>query len=602
MKSLIALWNVAADDFAARCCTSATMDKKYVQGRVKDEGLSFLTITLMSFGKEFRSVLDQGIVADASFPGFKRNGRSLPLFLGGFFQRVFDPVTGVLLSDPDIEAIFAIHQLTLMYSKLELDCSNDRVLSSMSSFVECDNQVREFADSLADDDLSDFARMSRILFPNVLSQVDSDVYHGRLIPKHGPGATADKLYGNGKFNCRVWTERLEEYFPAGEYLFPSPSHYLDDIENVSWLEPGSEIPVNVISVPKTQKNPRIIAIEPTCMQYAQQAVLDALIPRIESSTLGSFIGFSDQVPNQDMAREGSTVGGNLATLDLSDASDRVPLKLVETMLHDHPHLLGAVRACRSQRACVPGHGIISLSKFASMGSALTFPIEAMVFLTCVFLGIESSLNTQFRSINDILSFVGSVRIYGDDIIIPVDHVDHVIAQLERFNASVGPSKSFWTGRFRESCGKEYFDGYDISVIKFRQLPPDDRRNARGVISTVSTRNLCYNTGLWALTAEIDRRLRKVLKYFPNVDSSSPALGRICSLGYDTDRMCDKLHRPMVKAYVVKSRSPINKLEGSGALLKYFLKRGDLPIADKEHLVRSGRPRVVDIKPRWTVPY
>lgn len=602
MKSLIALWNSMADDFAMRCHTSTTMDKKYVQGRVKDEGLSFFTITLMSFGKEFRSILDQGIISDAAFPGFKRDRRGLPLFLGGFLRRVFDPTTGVLLSDPDIEAIFAVHQLTLMYSKLELDCSDDRVSSAMSSFVECESQVKRYSDNLDDRFLFDYHRMSRILFSSLLSELDSDVWNGELIPNHGPGATADKLYGNSKFNCRLWTERLERYFPAGEYLFPSPSHYLDGMEDVSWLEPEAEIPVNVISVPKTQKVPRIIGIEPTCMQYAQQAVKDALVPRIEDSFLGSFIGFTDQLPNQELAREGSAVSGGLATLDLSDASDRVPLKLIEAMLSDHPHLLGAVLACRSQRACVPGHGVIPLAKFASMGSALTFPIEAMHFFVCVCLGIESELNTQFSSLKDISFLRGKVRIYGDDIIVPVDYVESVISYLERFNAKVGSSKSFWTGRFRESCGKEYFDGNDITVVKFRQLPPNNRLNARGVISTVSTRNLLYNAGLWNCAAEVDRILRKVLKYYPNVGSSSPALGRICSLGYDAQRMCERLHRPLVKAYVVDSRIPINSLDGPGALLKFFLKRGGLPSADEGHLERSGRPRVVDIKPRWTVPY
>ncbi|DAD51609.1 TPA_asm: RNA-directed RNA polymerase [ssRNA phage Gerhypos.1_19] len=603
MKSLIALWKTAAYDFAARCHTSATMDMKTVQGRVKSEGLSFFTITLLSFGKEFRSILDQGICAHTSFPGFKRSRRGpLPLFLGGFLERIFDPITGVLRDDPDIEAIFAVHQLTLMFSKLELECSAHRVRSTMSDFVACESQVKEFSDSLDNCSLSDFSRMSRILFTDLLTEVDKLVYDGELIPKHGPGATADKLYGNGKFNCRLWTERLEKYFPAGEYLFPTPSMYFESIEDVMWLEPGAEMPVHVISVPKTQKGPRIIAIEPTCMQFVQQAMLEAIVPRIESSWLGSFLGFTDQGPNQAMARDGSLVKGDLATLDLSDASDRVPFVLVEAMLQNHPHLLGAVSACRSQSANVPGHGVITLSKFASMGSALTFPIEAMVFLTCVFLGIEREFNNQYMSRKDIQSFRGKVRIYGDDIIIPLDYVDSVIDQLERFNAKVGDSKSFWTGRFRESCGREYFDGHDITVVKFRQLPPDNIQDAIGVISSVKTRNLLYQAGLWKLAGEMDRLLRAVLKYYPNVGPESPALGRESSLGYAEERFCENLHRPQVKAYVVDTRIPINSLDGPGALLKFFLKRGGQPSVDGKHLERSGRPRAVNIKPRWTVPY
>ena len=578
------------------------MDIEYVQGRIKDEGLSFFTITLASFGKEFRTFLDQGLLSDDSFPGFKRGRAGLPLFLGGFLQRIFDPCTGVLLSDPDIEAISAVHQLTLMYSKLELPCSDARIHSAMSSFVECESQVSEWNKTVDDRHLDDFHRMSSLLFTSILTEVDSDIYHGRLVPKHGPGATADKLYGNGKYKCRTWTERLEKYFPAGEYLFPSPSYFFEEYESVSWLEPDAEIPVKVISVPKTLKTPRIIAIEPTCMQFVQQAVLEALVPRLESSKIGPMIGFTDQTPNQSMARIGSRFTGSLATLDLSDASDRVSIRLVESMFRNHPHLLGAVLACRSQRADVPGFGVIPLSKFASMGSALTFPLEAMVFLTMVFLGVESSLNTQFKSQLDILEYCGQVRVYGDDIIVPVDHVHSTIDQLERFNAKVGSSKSFWTGRFRESCGKEYFEGHDITVVKVRQLAPNSRRDANRCISWVATRNLFYEAGLWEGARYMDSTLTRVLKYFPNVESTSPALGRICSLGYQADRKCDILHRPLVKANVVKSRIPINSLDGPGALLKYFLKRGSQPAADGNHLERSGRPRAVDIKPRWTTPF
>jgi len=70
MKSLIVLWKKIAEDLAIRCRTSTTMDAKYVQGRSKHEGLSFLTITLPSFGKDFQKSLDQGLVDRNTFQGF----------------------------------------------------------------------------------------------------------------------------------------------------------------------------------------------------------------------------------------------------------------------------------------------------------------------------------------------------------------------------------------------------------------------------------------------------------------------------------------------------------------------------------------------------
>ena len=598
MKSLILLWKRIAEDSAVRCRTSTTKDYELVLGRSKHEGLSFLTITLPIFGKDFQKSLDQGFVAHNMFPGFSRHA-GLPRFLGGFLELVFDRDSGVLLNDPDIDAILSIRQLTLIFGKILLPCSDAREREAMNGFIECESEVKRCDARLSPLDKSEFRRMSHLLFRDLFLELDRKIENLELIPKHGPGATADKLRGNGKFNNMVWTSRLERYFPSSDYLFPN-ARYIEHYDEVDHREPGSEIPVKVISVPKTQKTPRIIAIEPTCMQYAQQAVLDGFNSGISNCYLRDFIGTESQEPNQLLAQKGSF--GPLATLDLSDASDRVSNQLVKDLLASNPVLQGAVEACRSRKADVPGHGVLRLAKFASMGSALTFPIEAMVFLTIVFLGLEKELNTRFTKRSDILRFLGEVRIYGDDIIVPTDSVHSVVHALGHFGAQVGMSKSFWIGKFRESCGKEYYDGYDVSVVKCRRKFPSTRKHAPEVISLVSLRNQLYKAGYWGTTKWIDSLLERILKWYPYVEESSSVLGRYSFLGYETQRECEKLHRPLVKGYVVSSALPSDPLDGRGALLKCLLKRGNEPVADSKHLERAGRPRRVDIKPRWAPPY
>ena len=600
MKSLTLLWSQLAEEMANRCRTSATMDIKTVQGRVKHEGISFLTISLPSFGKDFQKSLDQGIVSRNSFQGFSWRA-GLPRFLGGFLDSVFDRDSGVLFDEPSVEAIIAIRQLTLLYSKILLPCTYPRERDAMDSYIKCEKEVSEYCKSWEPSDYDDFSRMSNILFSSIFSVLDRKIYEEDLVPKHGPGATADKLMGNQKFRQTRWTHRLQEVFSFENFLLPNARYAHPD--DVTFDEPGSELPVRVISVPKTQKTPRIIAIEPTCMQYMQQALLEPMIRLIESHpTLNHLLGFSDQRPNQTMAQEGSRGDGSLATLDLSDASDRVSNQLVRTMCRNFPNLLHGLEATRSRRASVPGHGVVRLAKYASMGSALCFPIEAMVFLTSIFLGIERGLNTRFSTIRDIHAYCGRVRVYGDDIIVPTDTVEPVIQSLEHFGARVGRDKSFGTGRFRESCGKEYFDGVDVSIVKFRRMLPTSRSDGQGVISLVSFRNQLYRAGCWETVAYLDSKIRKLLKYFPVVDESSPVLGRFSFLGYQQERECDRLHRPLVKGYVVDSLIPKNSLSDKGALLKFFLKRGGLPSVDREHLVRSGRPHAVNIKLRWAPPY
>jgi len=594
MNSLMLLWKKVAEESATRCCTSTTMDWKTVQGRYEHEGFSFLTITLPAFGKDIEKCLDRGWVDRDVFPGFSWHA-GLPRFLGGFLDRVFDRVSGRLLDEPCIDAIIALRQLTLMFGKIEMPCSDARISRALMQFVECEKDVKESDRNLSDEMLSDFCRVSRLLFHDVFKAVNRKIYDREYIPKHGPGATADKLSGNSKYRLRTWPARLDKEFPAGEFLIPSPSFY-DELEGVDVLEPGAEIPIKVITVPKTLKTPRIIGIEPAAMQYAQQSV-SLLISSIVDGDyrLRNLIGTKDQTPNQRMALDGSLFG-ELATLDLSEASDRVSNQLVRAMLFDYRYFYNAVDACRSRKADVRGHGVLRLAKFAPMGSALCFPMEAFVFCTLVFIGIEKSLNRPLTQ-RDIQNLIGRVRVYGDDIIVPVDYVRSVVDTLQAFGSVVNVTKSFWTGKFRESCGKEYYDGTDVSLVRVRRVFPTHRRCVPEIISLVSFRNQMYFSGYWDTCKWLDDKIRNLLTYFPTVLPSSPVLGRHSFLGYQAESIGPELHNPVVKGWVVSSSIPSDPLDGAGALLKFFLKRGGLPSADRKHLERAGRPQAVNIKLR-----
>jgi len=597
MKSPMELLQKVLADAETWCCTCTTRDFKTIAGRYEHEGESFLTITLPTFCSDFERSLDSGTVADDAFLGFKRRG-GLPRLFGGFLQLVFDRSSGRLLNDPSHNAIFFIRQITLLFKKVLLPCSSERERNAYEFFIQCEKEVRAWSDSIDGSNLDRFSRVSDLLWASDCSHLDLLVHEGSLRPKHGPGKTADRTTGNGKYDFSTWHARLEEYFPSGEYRIANYGH-LDALNGVTFLEPEAEIPVKVVSVPKTLKTPRIIAIEPTCMQYTQQALMEVIVDRLEQSdTLQGAIGFTKQEPNQILARMGSE-DGSLATIDLSEASDRVSNLLVLRMLRNWPSLSGAVQACRSRTANVPGYGNVSLSKFASMGSALCFPIEAMVFLTVICCGYEQSLNRSLTK-KDLSVILRKVRVYGDDIIIPVDLVRHVVADLSLFGFRVNARKSFWTGRFRESCGKDYYGGSDVSVTYLRRLLPTQRGDVRAMISTFAFRNQLYRAGLWCTAEYLDQHLRR-LAPLPTVLETSPVLGRNSFLGYETQRMCPTLHRPLVKGLVVSAKASKSKISGHGALLKFFLKRGLEPFHDVKHLERYGRPESVDIKLRWGPP-
>lgn len=595
MKSPMTLWRVLSQELGEGCCVCTNRDLETVTMRFEHEGWSFLTITLPRFGKDFDEALADGAVAHDHFAGFRRRG-GLPRFLGGFLELVFDRRSGVLLSVPNVQAVKAIRQLTRLFAKVALDCSRERERAAYAQYIETDVELAAAEQSWSSDDVRRFARISRLLFGRVLSHVDNLHGTGQLRPKHGPGATADRLRGNAKYDQTEWPWRLEHGgFHAVDYLLPNPRYWIN-LERVEFLSPGAERPVRVISVPKTLETPRIIAIEPTCMQYAQQAVAEALVETLEADSVSKhFVGFTDQVPNQHLAKEGSK-DGSLATLDLSEASDRVSNQLVEILLQGFSHFRDAVQSSRSRRADVPGHGLHDLTKFASMGSALTFPIEAMVFTTIVFSGIERAVGRRL-TIRDVMSLVGKVRVYGDDIVVPAEYAIAVMEDLHLYGFKVNLHKSFWAGKFRESCGKEYYDGHDVSIVKLRQVPPSTLQDVEELVSWVDFRNQLYAAGYRSAVEPIDSFLETLLQgRFPKIGPDSPLLGRVTDDGdYTIDLMCPRTHKPLARGWVVSAPVPKNKIDGEGALLKFFLKRGGLPSADRDHLERSGRPRAVSIK-------
>ncbi len=614
MENLLSLWKVLAQDMGQRCAVDTILDYNYVEERAECEGMPFLTVTLPKFGKAVEKWLDQGFVDPADVPGF-RFRQKLPIFMGRFLRLVFCTNSGMLLPDPSTDAILALRQLCGLYGKMFLPASVEKTHDAMDQYISTDDEVGRWEEehplpfgrrlkaptcdlerqsTLRMEDLA-FLRLSMLLLHRVFDRVNRDIAYGELTPKHGPGATAEKLLGNQKWTA-AWHWRLENYFPSSQYWLPN-ARYMNTLQEVDFRDPEDESPVRVIAVPKTQSAPRIIAAEPVCMQYTQQAIARGIKEGVyEDDILKRLLRFKRQEVNQLLAREGSITGA-LATLDLSEASDRIPNKLVRFMTGRWEHLDGAIQASRSTRAVVrtrEGEKIIPLSKFASMGSGLTFHLETIIFMVIAFVGIEASIGRRLSEA-DIVGLIGQVAVYGDDIIVPTDHVGSVVHALEAFGFKVNSQKSFWTGKFRESCGKDYYDGTDVSYVKFRKEWPDDRRCVEEVVSLVSFFNQC-NDAHYTSTANFLRKKLMVLLegFFPRVSRDSAILGEWNDVEHDIIRLGPRSHRPETKGWVIKDHIPLNPLDGERALLKYFLKQGEEPY-ERKHLLHSGRSKAVSIK-------
>lgn len=578
------------------CAVSVERDIATLDRRVHSEGVSFLTITMPALADWLLQVLETGsreLPVPASFKSFhsKALGMRLPSFLRGFAELalVSDPKTE---SDERTRAIRNFLQFTRGFAKITAHVPEHKHEAAIKQYIETDKEVTENDNVRSDGFVHRLSDVARRLFRHCLGRVDHSLGEGTNVPRHGPGSTADGLKGNQKYNLRTWSERLEAVSPAVDNLLPS-YRYWQETEAVTWESPDQETPVKVITVPKTAKGPRVIAMEPTYVQYAQQGVKDLVYKAVRETEVGKFLEFEDQTRNQQHARRGS-VSGLTATLDLSEASDRVSWKLVKEIFSSWPTFLEWLDATRSRKADV-GDSVIELSKFASMGSALCFPVEAMVFLTIIIATIEERTGARYSS-DESDVWAAYVSVYGDDLVVPALLADDVAARLGEAGLKVNRSKSFSKGKFRESCGHDYYDGQYVTSVRVRTMPPAHRSDVQEIVSWSSLRNQLYESGLWASAAWIDEHLTRLLRHYPIGYDQSASISRKSFLkdvpGRYDSRSCYTRNR----GWKVVSKPPADPIDGTAALLKCLTSSSE----DPGHLEHAGRPQAVNMKLGWVV--
>lgn len=566
MKEQLQMLAALFQDCSAKCSTvSWSHDIRTIKERVAAEGVSFLTLTLPSFSESFFKALERGQVTSDLFIGWKKR-LCLPAFMQGFTALVFDQRTGGLLDEPLVEAIQSIRQICNWYKKVAISCTPKRNSAALEKYMQTDRDLGSLPILSSEDDLRAFEEVSRIVISSVFGE---EVDEESLLPHHGPGSTAEKIRNNGKY-CWwnfCWYDQLDGYFDQ-TMLFSSEVRYHTECAEMAISE--LESTVRVISVPKTLKAPRIIAMEPVVMQMAQQSLKDYMVERIERLPLTSgHVNFTDQRINQRHALV-SSVTRRAATLDMSDASDRIHKELVWRMFSVNPRLRDLIFSCRSPYADVDGKRIM-LNKFASMGSALCFPVMSLYFYVLLIKAWHDKRALQ-PTINTIRRAARGIYVYGDDIVIPVDEVDSSVSTLTKFGNVVGLGKSFWQGSFRESCGVDAYAGKDITPVYQRQLFPEKWRDASRIISAVMTANLFWEKGFCRTALVLKKHVEDVVGSLPQLRKDAEGLGWWFDDTGDIPvvRYNHKLQRLEVRTIVPQTILEKDELRDYNALFKCLL--------------------------------
>jgi hypothetical protein len=518
---------------------SVERDLLRIADRCEHEGLSFLTITLPQLSDSLERGIESGTFTCPS--NFARHG-SLPRFMGGFFKRVFAK-DGKLRNDACPYAIAGIRQVCRFFKKLKLECSPKRNAEAIQHFIDVEGELRRMTPFVErKDDVLD--KVAGIIWAQVFPELD----YLDLVCHHGPGVTADRYSSNQRHRIRKWNHRSELTFPSDLHCYPNYGIAAEaggnregivGSEGIEYLDIRDESPVRVVFVPKTQTAPRVIAIEPSHMQYMQQSVKDLCYTILETHPLTRHsIRFTRQDVNQRLAYT-SSKDKRLATLDLKDASDRVHLHLVQRIFKTSG-LLEYLEDARSLHAVLPNGTNIVLFKYASMGSALCFPVEAMVFYTLIQSAMHI-LDGRRPSSRSISRYSKLIDVYGDDIIVPVEYADFVVKYLESYALKVNVNKSFKASAFRESCGADFFNGVPVNPVYAREVPHDDLRrwDASTIMSWNATADIFYQRGQWLVAQAIRDLLHRVVKRtIPRARKPGSGLSHL-SFIFDTNCHFDK---------------------------------------------------------------
>lgn len=593
MKSVVMLWEACLAEAGDQHHVRTDRDLAYARERIEQEGIEFLAITLPAFEREILRGLSIGRVESGMFPGFRKRG-VLPAFMQDFLLHLFD-ADGLLRSDADPSVLRSMRQVCLLVGKLEVPVTREREDEALAAYVRTDREL----EGLHEDDLVVFRTVARNLLAPFLAVVEARLWSGEWQPRYSSGATADRESYNSRFAVRTWTERLQGCFPWWDDLAFSAREILLHADDFSVLARDMEPPCRVSTVPKTMKGPRIIAMEPSWMMYCQQGILHVMtdvLAQPRFADLANFFGWHDQEPNRRLARIGS-YGGSYATIDLSEASDRVSLELAEALLSSTPFLRKCVMAARTERAQLPrGGAVLDLQKFASMGSALCFPIESMVFFTIQSIAWAEHVGMDPSALR--VCDLPRMRTYGDDLIIPVRAAQNLIQRLEAYGLKVNSAKSYTTGEFRESCGADWFRGHDVSVFRLRHVFPESDRHLEHLDSAVEFHNHAYEAG-WIFTAAAAEGLLGLLnRYLPRVPVGTNVLALWSWEGPFETRVHPALHRIQYRAFKVRTVKPKDALNEYGALKKWHQPHGEVP-REPNHLERDGRSQFAGVTIGWT---
>ena len=342
----------------------------------------------------------------------------------------------------------------------------DLVRVAMDKFAAADDQCRDTNQRMLQEfrllgsaELDPVVSRAQRKIAKVLGSFDWDECSRYF--KHGKGATTrlTRRFGDAYYKFRGLPDSTKE----SETLSRVAISLVKPWQKAEPARCWSDCEVNIVvgnritTVPKTAKTDRVIAKEPCMNMYLQQGIGKVIRSRLRNAGLN----LNDQRINQILSQEGSKTG-RLATIDLSNASDTISTEVVRILLP--PEWYEPLNTVRSHYGVKTDGSVIRYQKFSTMGNGFTFELESLIFWALCSAVVEIHGRGDKR-----------IGVYGDDLIVDSDAYESLTYTLMRFGFTPNPKKSYATGPFRESCGKHWFMGRDVTPFYIREGVEDITR-------------------------------------------------------------------------------------------------------------------------------
>jgi len=295
----------------------------------------------------------------------------------------------------------------------------------------------------------------------LITTVDQIFENGRCGPGSSLGANGNDFYTK-LFSSKLSATSFEVYYQYAERAAKQPIWRDAEFNRLITYGLPSIVRESVVTfVQKDLTQTRSICTEPSLNMFFQLGLGEIIQARLKE-----FHGVDLSVQpkrNVRLARRGS-IDGSIATIDLESASDSISLNLCRDMLPRW--VFDLLCDYRTPETKINGKSVV-LEMVSTMGNGFTFPLQTAIF-SCVVRAVARQYGDE-----SVLASARRARwgVFGDDIVCPSDRADRVIRLLTLLGFRVNGNKSYVNsyGRFRESCGGDYYYGHNVRGVYLKHL-------------------------------------------------------------------------------------------------------------------------------------